>query len=170
MTAVLKGDNSLLRVKREDGGRRASVRDFHSLRVTWVTSVNPDLVTYVFNLLTPSIIFCNGPMFWSLRAHAHVSSTPMMPRNSDALDTTCQDHSLLYFDSLQLLAKRGFLHSASWFARRRAIPLLFRGRCWRCGSLVVVDVPLSRRLRDALDLGRLWSDIAWPRIESLHPQ
>ena len=37
VTAVLKGDNSLLRVKREDGGRRASVRDFHSLRVTWVT-------------------------------------------------------------------------------------------------------------------------------------
>ena len=37
VTAALKGDSSLLRVKREDGERRASVRDFHSFRVTWVT-------------------------------------------------------------------------------------------------------------------------------------
>jgi len=37
VTAGLKGDSSLLRVKREDGERRASVRDFHSFRVTWVT-------------------------------------------------------------------------------------------------------------------------------------
>jgi hypothetical protein len=37
VTAALKSDNGLLGVKREDGGRRASVRDFHSLRVTWVT-------------------------------------------------------------------------------------------------------------------------------------
>lgn len=37
VTAALKGDSSLLRMKREDGERRASVRDFHSFRVTWVT-------------------------------------------------------------------------------------------------------------------------------------
>lgn len=37
VTAALKSDNGLLGVKREDGGRRASVRDFHSFRVTWVT-------------------------------------------------------------------------------------------------------------------------------------
>jgi integrase len=37
LTAAVKGDNSLLRVKREDTERRASVRDFHSFRVTWVT-------------------------------------------------------------------------------------------------------------------------------------
>lgn len=37
VTAALKGDSSLLRVKREGGERRASVRDFHSFRVTWVT-------------------------------------------------------------------------------------------------------------------------------------
>jgi hypothetical protein len=37
VTAALKGDTSLLRVKREGSERRASVRDFHSFRVTWVT-------------------------------------------------------------------------------------------------------------------------------------
>lgn len=34
---AVKGDTSLLRVERANGVRRASVRDFHSLRVTWVT-------------------------------------------------------------------------------------------------------------------------------------
>lgn len=34
---AVKGDKSLLRVERANGLRRASVRDFHSLRVTWVT-------------------------------------------------------------------------------------------------------------------------------------
>jgi integrase len=33
----VKSDKSLLRVERANGLRRASVRDFHSLRVTWVT-------------------------------------------------------------------------------------------------------------------------------------
>ena len=37
VTAALKSDSSLLRVKREGSERRASVRDFHSFRVTWVT-------------------------------------------------------------------------------------------------------------------------------------
>lgn len=37
LTAALKTDTSLLRTEREDGGRNASVRDFHSFRVTWVT-------------------------------------------------------------------------------------------------------------------------------------
>jgi hypothetical protein len=37
MTALLKGDSDLLRAKRDGGTRRASVRDFHSFRVTWVT-------------------------------------------------------------------------------------------------------------------------------------
>jgi len=37
MTAMLKGDSDLLRAKRDGGTRRASVRDFHSFRVTWVT-------------------------------------------------------------------------------------------------------------------------------------
>ena len=37
MTEVLKSDRSLLPVKRGDRGRQASVRDFHSFRVTWVT-------------------------------------------------------------------------------------------------------------------------------------
>ena len=34
---AVKEDGSVLRVARADGLRRASVRDFHSLRVTWVT-------------------------------------------------------------------------------------------------------------------------------------
>ena len=34
---AMKEDASLLRAKRANGVRRASVRDFHSLRVTWVT-------------------------------------------------------------------------------------------------------------------------------------
>jgi integrase len=34
---AVKGDASVLRVERANGLRRASVRDFHSLRVTWVT-------------------------------------------------------------------------------------------------------------------------------------
>jgi hypothetical protein len=34
---AVKGDKSVLRVERANGLRRASVRDFHSLRVTWVT-------------------------------------------------------------------------------------------------------------------------------------
>jgi len=37
MTARLKDDSSLLRSERKTGQRRASVRDFHSFRVTWVT-------------------------------------------------------------------------------------------------------------------------------------
>ena len=37
LTALLKDDNGLLASKREGGIRRASVRDFHSFRVTWVT-------------------------------------------------------------------------------------------------------------------------------------
>jgi integrase len=37
MAARLKADTGLLWVKREGGTRRASVRDFHSFRVTWVT-------------------------------------------------------------------------------------------------------------------------------------
>ena len=37
MTGRLNADTGLLWVKREDGTRRASVRDFHSFRVTWVT-------------------------------------------------------------------------------------------------------------------------------------
>jgi hypothetical protein len=35
--AAVKRDESLLRVERANGLRRASVRDFHSLRITWVT-------------------------------------------------------------------------------------------------------------------------------------
>ena len=34
---AVKDDASLLRAERANGVRRASVRDFHSLRVTWVT-------------------------------------------------------------------------------------------------------------------------------------
>ena len=34
---MLKTDTSLLRTEREGGTRNASVHDFHSLRVTWVT-------------------------------------------------------------------------------------------------------------------------------------
>jgi predicted RNase H-like HicB family nuclease len=37
LTAAIKTDTSLLRTERQDGGRNASVRDFHSFRVTWVT-------------------------------------------------------------------------------------------------------------------------------------
>jgi len=37
MSQRLKADTGLLWVKREEGTRRASVRDFHSFRVTWVT-------------------------------------------------------------------------------------------------------------------------------------
>ena len=37
MASRLKADTGLLWVKRKDGQRRASVRDFHSFRVTWVT-------------------------------------------------------------------------------------------------------------------------------------
>ena len=37
VTAALKGDTSLLRTRREGGERSASVRDFHSFRVSWVT-------------------------------------------------------------------------------------------------------------------------------------
>jgi hypothetical protein len=37
MTVRLKEDSSLLRAERKTGQRRASVRDFHSFRVTWVT-------------------------------------------------------------------------------------------------------------------------------------
>lgn len=37
LTARLKNDNGLLNVERQNGGRSASVRDFHSFRVTWVT-------------------------------------------------------------------------------------------------------------------------------------
>lgn len=37
VTAALKTDLSLLRTKRSDSERAASVRDFHSLRVSWVT-------------------------------------------------------------------------------------------------------------------------------------
>jgi integrase len=37
ITARLKNDDGLLQAARAEGGRNASVRDFHSLRVTWVT-------------------------------------------------------------------------------------------------------------------------------------
>ena len=37
MAALLKTDSGLLRTERGGGRRRASIRDFHSLRVTWVT-------------------------------------------------------------------------------------------------------------------------------------
>ena len=37
ITARVKNDNGLLSAQREGGGRAASVRDFHSFRVTWVT-------------------------------------------------------------------------------------------------------------------------------------
>ncbi len=37
VTALLKDDNGVLGAKREAGQRRASLRDFHSFRVTWVT-------------------------------------------------------------------------------------------------------------------------------------
>lgn len=37
MVALLKADSHLLGTERDDGTRRASVRDFHTLRVTWVT-------------------------------------------------------------------------------------------------------------------------------------
>jgi len=37
VTALLKDDNGVLGAKRESGARRASLRDFHSFRVTWVT-------------------------------------------------------------------------------------------------------------------------------------
>ena len=37
MSAALRSDGSLLRVMRRGGVRKASVRDFHSFRVTWVT-------------------------------------------------------------------------------------------------------------------------------------
>jgi hypothetical protein len=37
LAALLRNDSDLLRVEREGGKRRASVRDFHSFRVTWVT-------------------------------------------------------------------------------------------------------------------------------------
>ncbi len=37
VAARLKAPDDLLSAKRDDGQRRASIRDFHSLRVTWVT-------------------------------------------------------------------------------------------------------------------------------------
>jgi hypothetical protein len=37
VTAALKTDISLLRTKRGDSERAASVRDFHGLRLSWVT-------------------------------------------------------------------------------------------------------------------------------------
>jgi len=37
LTARLKNDNGLLSAERQNGERKASVRDFHSFRVTWVT-------------------------------------------------------------------------------------------------------------------------------------
>ncbi len=37
VTALLKTDNKALNAARTDGVRRASIRDFHSFRVTWVT-------------------------------------------------------------------------------------------------------------------------------------
>jgi len=37
IAALLRNDSVLLRAEREGGKRRASVRDFHSFRVTWVT-------------------------------------------------------------------------------------------------------------------------------------
>jgi len=37
LSAALRSDGSLLRVMRPGGVRKASVRDFHSFRVTWVT-------------------------------------------------------------------------------------------------------------------------------------
>jgi integrase len=37
LTAFVKTDEKLLANEREDGVRRASIRDFHSFRVTWVT-------------------------------------------------------------------------------------------------------------------------------------
>ena len=37
LSAALRSDGSLLRVMRRGGVRKASVRDFHSFRVTWVT-------------------------------------------------------------------------------------------------------------------------------------
>jgi hypothetical protein len=37
LAAVLRNDSDLLRAERDGGQRRASVRDFHSFRVTWVT-------------------------------------------------------------------------------------------------------------------------------------
>jgi integrase len=37
VATALKGDSSLLRVRRKDRERRASIRNFHSFRVTWVT-------------------------------------------------------------------------------------------------------------------------------------
>ena len=33
----LKGDTTVLHVMRQNGYRRASIRDFHSFRVTWIT-------------------------------------------------------------------------------------------------------------------------------------
>lgn len=36
-TARVQTDTTLLSVERDDGTRRASLRDFHSFRVTWVT-------------------------------------------------------------------------------------------------------------------------------------
>jgi len=61
ITALLKSDCSLLRAKRDDGTRRASVRDFHSFRVTWVTlaltaSVPLELVQKVTGHKTTDIV------------------------------------------------------------------------------------------------------------------
>jgi hypothetical protein len=61
VTAALKGDNSLLRMKREDSGRRASVRDSHSFRLTWVTpaltaGVPLELVQKVTGHMTTDIV------------------------------------------------------------------------------------------------------------------
>ena len=61
ISAVLKWDSALLREKREGGTRRASVRDFHSFRVTWVTvaltaSVPLELVQKVTGHKTTDIV------------------------------------------------------------------------------------------------------------------
>jgi len=37
LTALVRADNTVLRIERKGGKRDASVRDFHSFRVTWVT-------------------------------------------------------------------------------------------------------------------------------------
>jgi len=64
MTGRLNADTGLLWVKREGGTRRASVRDFHSFRVTWVTlaltaGVPLELVQKVTGHKTTDIVLKN---------------------------------------------------------------------------------------------------------------
>jgi hypothetical protein len=61
LTARLKNDNGLLSLDREGGKRSASIRDFHSFRVTWVTvaltaGVPLELVTKVTGHKTVEIV------------------------------------------------------------------------------------------------------------------